>query len=156
MGYLPHSSYLPGEHECEWLNLITCPVDKTQSFNKASYWEGHWGTFWHVWVEFSSSQIFLLESWIAPAAYGKNIIYSIRHHWWETNLNHLLAEIDDFEATQILLGTIKVKMFLHNATKTTLNWKIIWKKNASFLLRIPRRHLGMCLWRSEIIYAVIV
>lgn len=60
--------------------------------------------FWHVWVEFGSSQIFLLESWIAPAAYDKNIIYGLRYYWWETNLNFLLAEIDDLKATQTLLA----------------------------------------------------
>lgn len=60
--------------------------------------------FWHVWVEFSSSQTFPLKSWIAPAAYGKNIIYWIKHHWWETNLNFLLAETDDLESTQTLLA----------------------------------------------------
>lgn len=103
MDYLPHSSHLPGEHECESIDLITCPVDKTKSFN-TSYSEGQWGIFWHVWVEFSSSQIFLLESWIAPSAYGKNIIYSIRHHCWATNLNFLLADIDNLEAIQTLLA----------------------------------------------------
>lgn len=107
---MPHTNYLPGEHECERLNLSTCPVDKTQSFNNSvrtlllSSSGGNWSMCWHVWVEFSSSQIFLLESWIAPAAYGKNIIYSIRRHWWETNLNFLLAEIDELEATQTLLA----------------------------------------------------
>lgn len=94
----------------ERLDLITCPVGKTQSCNNTvrtllpSPSGGHWGIFWYVWVEVSSSQIFLLESWIAPAAHGKNIIYSTRHHWWEANLNFLLAETDDLEATQTLLA----------------------------------------------------
>lgn len=31
--YLSHTDYLPGDHECGRLDLITCPVDKTPSFN---------------------------------------------------------------------------------------------------------------------------
>ena len=33
--YLSHSDYLPGDHECGRLDLITCPADKTLSLNDA-------------------------------------------------------------------------------------------------------------------------
>lgn len=36
-GYLSHSDYLPVDHEHGSLNLITCPVNKTPSFNDAVF-----------------------------------------------------------------------------------------------------------------------